>query len=85
MPKNQKIILYDETCLKSFISLHIAYSQNYFFILRLRLNSSFIDSPLLKVGKTLFKIKMHQISKFRTFSEKMLIINIISHNPVKKW
>jgi hypothetical protein len=43
--------------------------------LRLRLNSSFIDSPRLKVkiltvGKTLFKSKIHQISKFWTFSEK---------------
>jgi hypothetical protein len=41
----------------------------------LRLNSSFIDSPRLKVkiltvGKTLFKSKMHQNSKFNTFSEK---------------
>jgi hypothetical protein len=48
---------------------------NFVFAQRLCLNSSFIDSPRLKVkillvGKTLFKSKIHQISKFWTFSEK---------------
>jgi hypothetical protein len=43
--------------------------------LRLRLNSSFINSPRLKVkiltvGKSLIKSKMHQISKFLTFFKK---------------